>query len=39
MTPFLVWRLLEEERFLSRNLPGYSEYCARMRWRLIPGIF
>jgi protein-S-isoprenylcysteine O-methyltransferase Ste14 len=39
MTPFLIWRLFDEERFLSKNLPGYAEYCARVRWRLIPGVF
>lgn len=39
MTPVLIWRLLDEERLLSRNLVGYTEYCARVRWRLIPGIF
>jgi len=37
--PALIWRLLDEERFLSRNLPGYVAYCAEVRWRLIPGIF
>src|SRR5207244_5003701 len=24
--PFLIWRLVDEERFLSTNLPGYSDY-------------
>jgi protein-S-isoprenylcysteine O-methyltransferase Ste14 len=37
--PFLIWRLFDEERFLSRNLAGYTEYCAKVRWRLIPGLF
>lgn len=37
--PALIWRLLDEERFLAENLPGYAEYCRRVRWRLIPGIF
>ena len=37
--PFLTWRLFDEERFLSKNLPGYTEYCAKVRWRLIPGVF
>src|SRR6516164_221859 len=37
--PFLLWRLFDEERFLSKNLPGYTEYCAQVRWRLIPGLF
>ena len=35
----LVWRLSDEEKFLAKNLPGYSEYCAKVRWHLIPGIF
>ena len=35
----LVWRLFDEEKFLAQNLPGYQEYCARVRWHLIPGIF
>ncbi len=35
----LVWRLFDEEKFLAQNLPGYTEYCARVRWHLIPGIF
>ena len=35
----LVWRLVDEEKFLARNLPGYVEYCARVRWHLVPGIF
>lgn len=39
MTPILIWRLLDEERLLSKKLPGYKEYCAKVRWRLIPGIF
>jgi protein-S-isoprenylcysteine O-methyltransferase Ste14 len=35
----LVLRLLDEERFLAKNLPGYTEYCAKVRWHLIPGVF
>jgi protein-S-isoprenylcysteine O-methyltransferase Ste14 len=34
--PFLVWRLLDEERFLAKNLRGYTEYQKRVRHRLIP---
>jgi len=37
--PALIWRLLDEERFLAANLPGYVEYCRNVRWRLIPRIF
>jgi protein-S-isoprenylcysteine O-methyltransferase Ste14 len=39
MIPFLLWRLFDEERFLSKNLPGYKQYCARVHWRLIPRVF
>ena len=39
MIPFGVWRLHDEENLLSVSLPGYKEYRARVRWRLIPGIF
>jgi len=37
--PALIWRMLDEERFLRANLPGYTEYSARVRHRLIPGLF
>jgi protein-S-isoprenylcysteine O-methyltransferase Ste14 len=39
MIPALIWRLLHEERFLGRNLPGYSEYQNRVRYRLLPLIW
>ncbi len=35
----LVWRLFDEEQSLAKNLPGYAEYCAKVRWHLIPAIF
>ena len=34
-----VWRLFDEEKFLAQNLSGYIEYCAKVRWHLIPGVF
>jgi protein-S-isoprenylcysteine O-methyltransferase Ste14 len=37
--PVLIWRLQDEERFLTRNLAGYAEYTNKVRWRLIPGLF
>ena len=37
--PALIWRLTDEERFLVRNLPGYSEYQVRVRYRLLPFIW
>jgi len=36
--PALVWRILDEERLLKRDLPGYVEYTQRTPYRLIPGI-
>lgn len=35
----LVWRLLDEEKFLAANLPGYVEYQKQVRHRLIPWIW
>lgn len=35
----IVWRLFDEEKFLAKHLAGYADYCARVRWRLVPGIF
>ena len=37
--PALIWRLLDEERILKRDLPGYVDYCRRVRFRLIPGVW
>jgi len=39
LIPLLAWRLLDEERFLARELPGYADYCRRVRYRLVPGIW
>ena len=36
MIPFLIWRLLDEERLLARNLAGYTAYQQRVRRRLLP---
>jgi protein-S-isoprenylcysteine O-methyltransferase Ste14 len=35
----MVVRLRLEEDFLRRELPGYTAYAARVRFRLIPGIW
>jgi protein-S-isoprenylcysteine O-methyltransferase Ste14 len=32
----LVWRLLEEERYLSQHLAGYDDYRRVTRYRLVP---
>ena len=39
MVPFLIWRLFDEERFLSLNLPGYAEYQRRVSHRLVPFVW
>ncbi len=36
MTAAVVWRLLDEERFLAEKLPGYAEYREKVRYRLVP---
>jgi protein-S-isoprenylcysteine O-methyltransferase Ste14 len=38
MVPIIILRLLNEEKVLQRDLPGYSEYCRRTPCRLIPFI-
>jgi protein-S-isoprenylcysteine O-methyltransferase Ste14 len=35
--PFLVYRTITEDRILQVELAGY--YAARVRWRLVPGIW
>lgn len=32
----LVWRILDEERLLKKDLPGYIEYAHKVRYRLVP---
>jgi protein-S-isoprenylcysteine O-methyltransferase Ste14 len=39
ITMVIVLRLLDEEKFLAKNLPGYLEYRNRVRYRLIPFIW
>jgi len=36
LVSFYVLRLLNEEKVLRQELPGYSDYCARTRYRLVP---
>ncbi|MBX5192734.1 isoprenylcysteine carboxylmethyltransferase family protein [Rhizobium sp. NZLR3b] len=35
----LVARLLDEEKHLTRDLPGYAEYRRKVRSRLLPGLW
>jgi protein-S-isoprenylcysteine O-methyltransferase Ste14 len=39
MAAAIVWRLVDEEKYLSINLPGYAEYRAKTRYRLLPRIY
>lgn len=39
ITALLVLRLSNEEAFLTKQLPGYAEYCVKVRWRLVPGLY
>jgi len=42
LVPFvavIVWRLLDEERFLVANLVGYAAYRSKVRFRLIPHVW
>lgn len=36
---FAFRRVWVEDRFLAVHLPGYREYAARVRYRLLPGIW
>ena len=35
----LILRIINEEKLLIQNLPGYKEYCQKTRYRLIPLIW
>jgi len=36
LVPLIVLRLLNEEKVLRQELPGYADYCLRTRFRLVP---
>jgi protein-S-isoprenylcysteine O-methyltransferase Ste14 len=35
----LVFRILDEEKLLTQELPGYREYAHRVRYRLLPNVW
>ncbi len=35
----LVFRILDEEKLLNQDLPGYREYTQRVRYRLLPAVW
>jgi protein-S-isoprenylcysteine O-methyltransferase Ste14 len=37
--PILLWRTVVEDRMLHAELPGYANYAARVKWRLLPGVW
>ena len=37
--PIFVYRTLVEDQMLRDELAGYADYAAKVRYRLIPGIW
>ena len=37
--PFVVARMLDEEKVLIKELNGYQDYLQRVKYRLIPGLW
>jgi protein-S-isoprenylcysteine O-methyltransferase Ste14 len=37
--PVLIARILDEEAALEKELPGYSEYKQKTKYRLIPFVW
>ncbi len=39
MIPIIVFRILNEEEVLRKELPGYKEYCKKTKCRLLPFVW
>jgi len=39
LMPVLIWRILDEEKFLQKRLQGYRDYCQKVRYHLVPFIW
>lgn len=37
--PGLVWKILDEEKLLRKDLPGYVEYTQKVHYRLVPHLW
>ena len=37
--PGLAWRILDEEKLLKKDLPGYVDYMHKVHYRLVPYIW
>ena len=35
----IIWRLVDEEKHLTRELAGYDAYRKRVKYRLIPRVW
>jgi len=35
----MIWRTSREDKILRQELPGYQEFTARTRYRLLPGVW
>jgi protein-S-isoprenylcysteine O-methyltransferase Ste14 len=35
----IAWRAVGEEKVLAAGLKGYPDYMAKVRWRLVPGVW
>jgi len=39
LMPISLWRLFDEEKLLSNDLPGYREYIQKVPYRLVPHLW
>jgi len=39
VVPLMVLRTVLEDKLLQEQLAGYKEYAARVRYRLLPGVW
>ena len=39
MSPALIWRILDEEQLLKKDLPGYGDYMQKVRHRVVPYVW
>lgn len=39
MLPVLIFRIINEEELLRRELNGYAQYCKKVRYRLVPYVW
>lgn len=37
--PVIVMRIRNEEKVLAKDLPGYTEYLQKVKYRLLPGVW